>query len=201
LEILEQSSVTDVQAGNKPKAAYSKGSDCLKDLRNKLIPILTLNNNGEFDSVEQKGVRLFNNLYLKFGELDDSPDVVYQLRENKRKKVKSKFFVGKIITVCKFDGNSPETSIDAANKNSKVDEALVLLEDTKTELSAKMEGLSIYSKPTDKNFYKKSGDDVQVQLFFEIKYEKMDELITDDFVSNVSEMTMTILKAHKLINQ
>jgi hypothetical protein len=197
-QILELSAVTNLMANDKQKVIKVKSSDYLKVIHDKIIPILKSNITEPFDRVEQKGKRAISNLVLKFTKNDGEPNICYELRPERTKPF---IDIGSYMYICKYHNNNIDDSLIESGKNENVSNLIEQFKSSKLELSKKISNIDYWLKPDNPKFYRiVKKEKVFAQVFFRIYFTDINEVITDEFISNLALASSEILKLYRLLH-
>lgn len=198
-QVLELSAVTNLVANDQQKVIKVKTSDYLKVIKNKLVPVLKPKVSAPFDRVEQQGKRVVTNLYLKFSKKDWHNWIVYQLRAEREKPF---IDIGADLYICSASHSSIHDSIESAGKKELLDQIVTQFTESKNNLSQVINNFGYWMNPESPNFlrvHKKKT--VQALVYFRIYFNSPNEVITDEFIENISEVTTELLKLYKIVNQ
>jgi hypothetical protein len=197
-QILELSAVTNLMANDKQKVIKVKSSDYLKVIRDKLIPILKPMISEPFDRVEQQGKKAVTNLFLKFNKGDWSTYIAYELRPERAKPF---IDIGAFIHFCDYKNNSIEDSLIEGGKKEIVTSLVNQFKSSKDELSKKIRNLDYWVNPDSQKFFRiHRKTRLQGTFYLRIYFTDVNEVITDEFITNMALVSNEILKLYKLMN-
>jgi len=200
-EVMQQSSVTDVQAGDKPKEIKVKTSDYLKVIKEKITPLLLerIKEYG-YDMVEQQNKRVISNLYLKYTEENNKPYTLYEIRPNKSKPF---IDVGTIISICDYDENQNiEDLLNASGKKAIVENIKKQFTKKRIDYQSQLGNVGFWRNPNTKGFYRgKKGEKLKMIIAYRIFFNNVEDVISNKYILAMADISTDMLKYYNELNK
>lgn len=91
-------------------------------------------------------------------------------------------------------------SINQEGKKELVESLISQFKSSKNELSQKIQNLEYWINPDSQKFFRiYRRKSLQGTFYFRIYFNDVNEIITDEFISNISMVTNEILKLYRLL--